>query len=71
MNDIKEDISSKLKAGAIVEVEYDSPYTMSKVRQKLKIISELRKIVILENGWSLAKPDGRPYSFCGELISIK
>lgn len=61
-----------LKPNNIVRIEYRSefdPFGEPWVSNH-KIISELKHYVILDNGWSLAKPDGRPFSFCGTFLGM-
>ena len=61
-----------LKPNNVVRIEYQSefdPFGKAWVSNH-KIISELKRYVILDNGWTLAKPDGRPYSFCGTFLGM-
>lgn len=61
-----------LKPNNVVRIEYQSefdPFGKPWVSNH-KIISELRHYVILDNGWKIAKPDGRPYNFCGTFLGM-
>lgn len=65
-------IASNLKANNFVEVE--SPMDLAPhgktVKQTLKIVTELKKYVILENGLEISKVTIKPYNFNGKLIAI-
>lgn len=70
----KEDVTNLLKVGNIVFIKYDNYWNTGSHEEcvhAFKIISELKKIVYLDDGKSLAKPNGRPYNFCGTLVKIQ
>ena len=65
-----------LKPNNTVRIKFSSEFDPlgEHVTGVFKIISELRHYVVLDNGYTLHKTDGRPYNFIGsfvEMVEIK
>ncbi len=62
-----------LKAGNYVTIKTSSDLAPSSktFEVRLKIMSELKKVVVLENLLEISKETCKPYNFCGELLKIE
>lgn len=62
-----------LKAGNYVTIQTSSDLApSSKIFEvKLKIMSELKKVIVLENMYEISKETCKPYNFCGEILKIE